>query len=116
MRIINNKGETISFEEVDFEKGKMYRQRILKPDVIPVDKINKFFYEDDDYEEVEFYDTEGAMEKKNEIERLKQCLSATDYSIIKLFEGAASMEECQYLIEKRREWREQINILEAQIG
>ena len=44
---------------------------------------------------------------------LKQNLADTDYKIIKLAEGEATLEECSEIIAKRKAWRKEINELEA---
>ena len=49
-----------------------------------------------------------------QIAALKQKLVETDYSVIKIAEGAASTEEYADLIAQRRLWRQQINDLEEQ--
>lgn len=46
------------------------------------------------------------------IQRLKQKLADTDYVVIKIAEGAATMEEYADVIAKRQQWREEINVLE----
>lgn len=49
-----------------------------------------------------------------QIAALKQKLVDTDYSVIKIAEGAATTEEYAGLIAQRRLWRQQINDLEEQ--
>lgn len=49
-----------------------------------------------------------------QIAALKQKLAETDYSVIKIAEGAATTEEYADLIAQRRLWRQQINDLEEQ--
>ena len=49
-----------------------------------------------------------------QIAALKQKLVETDYSVIKIAEGAATTEEYADLIAQRRLWRQQINDLEEQ--
>jgi hypothetical protein len=41
-------------------------------------------------------------------------LSATDYAVIKIAEGAATPEEYAELIAQRQQWRQEINALEAE--
>lgn len=50
-----------------------------------------------------------------QIAALKQKLTETDYSVIKIAEGAATAEEYAGLIAQRRLWRQQINDLEEQV-
>lgn len=52
--------------------------------------------------------------KAQTIYRLKMQLSATDYAVIKIAEGAATAEEYAELIAQRQQWRQEINALEAQ--
>lgn len=49
-----------------------------------------------------------------QIAALKQKLAETDYSVIKIAEGAATAEAYADLIAQRRLWRQQINDLEEQ--
>ena len=53
---------------------------------------------------------------QNEIERLKQQLAETDYNIIKIAEGATTIEEKAEIIKQRAEWRQRINELEVLYG
>lgn len=48
-----------------------------------------------------------------EVAELKRQLTASDYAIIKIAEGAATAEEYAELIAKRQEWRARINELEG---
>lgn len=50
--------------------------------------------------------------KQARIAELKQLLSDTDYVVIKIAEGAATVEEYADVIEQRRAWREEIRELE----
>ena len=52
--------------------------------------------------------------KAQTIYRLKMQLSATDYAVIKIAEGAATLEEYAELIAQRQKWRQEINALEAE--
>ncbi|MBQ9034796.1 MAG: hypothetical protein IJ099_02390 [Alphaproteobacteria bacterium] len=49
--------------------------------------------------------------KAQTIAELKANLTATDYAIIKIAEGAATMEEYAELIAQRQVWRKEINEL-----
>lgn len=51
-----------------------------------------------------------------EIEELKDKLTASDYAVIKIAEGAATIEEYADLIAQRAAWRFRINELEAQLA
>lgn len=48
------------------------------------------------------------------IEDLKQQLRDTDYAVIKIAEGAATVEEYADVIAQRQEWRNMINNLQEQ--
>ena len=64
-------------------------------------------------EQAEF---EKSAEYKNiKIEELKQKLADTDYVIIKIAEGSATVEEYATVINQRKQWREEINKLENEV-
>lgn len=71
----------------------------------------------DEYEDIlrfiEFTTNELA---ENRIAELKQFLSDTDYNILKIVEGMATISEMEDIIAKRAEWRKEINELEAKIA
>ncbi len=50
------------------------------------------------------------------IYELKSLLSESDYKAIKFAEGELSAEEYEPIKQQRRAWREEINLLEKQIG
>ena len=50
------------------------------------------------------------------IDELKQLLTDTDYNIIKIVEGAATLDEMADIISKRSKWREEINELEKDLA
>lgn len=52
--------------------------------------------------------------KAARIAELKANLSATDYVVIKIAEGAATTEEYTDIIAQRQAWREEINQLEGE--
>lgn len=92
---------------------------LIKEDATPIDNITKFAWADEDYETVEVWheytDDELVWQKQAEINELKQNLANTDYIIIKIAEGASTLDEYADTIALRQQWREQINELEAQI-
>lgn len=49
------------------------------------------------------------------IAELKQMLAETDYHIIKMAEGEATLEECSEIIALRKAWRKEINELEEKM-
>lgn len=50
------------------------------------------------------------------IQELKQKLVDTDYNILKIVEGAATLDEMADIISKRSKWREEINELEKDLA
>ena len=50
------------------------------------------------------------------IEELKKKLADTDYNIIKVMEGAATLDEMTDVIANRALWRKEINELEKELG
>lgn len=58
---------------------------------------------------IPFTEKELALQKIGE---LKQKLFDTDYNILKIVEGAATLSECAEVIKKRAAWRKEINELE----
>ena len=68
----------------------------------------------DEHEEIQRYIpyTEAELATRR-IAELKQLLFDTDYNILKIVEGAATLTECAEIIKKRAAWRKEINELEA---
>ena len=52
----------------------------------------------------------------NRITELKQKLQDTDFHILKIVEGAATLGDCAEVISKRASWRKEINELEIKIN
>lgn len=52
---------------------------------------------------------------EEQISILQAKLTATDYVIVKIAEGAATREEYEDVIEQREQWRAQINALQEQL-
>lgn len=84
-------------------------------DHIPEGDITDFRYVDGEYIS-DPSDDYILTEKYQRIFELKQLLSATDYNIIKIVEGAATIEEMTDIIEQRSKWRKEINEIEAELG
>ena len=64
------------------------------------------------------FDPLGTARKELALERiaeLKQNLFDTDYNILKVIEGAATVEEMVEVIAKRAAWRKEINDLEREL-
>ena len=70
----------------------------------------------DEYEEIQrfvpFTESELATRR---ISELKQLLSDTDYNILKVVEGAMTLQDCEEVIAKRAAWRKEINELELKV-
>lgn len=116
IRIINGNGDEISREDCDLSIGALQKRTIIRPGAEPPDGVTKIVYADDDYEEVLEYTvipTTTRLEQR--ISALKSQLSATDYAVIKIAEGAATAEEYAGIIADREAWRAEINTLERQI-
>lgn len=114
MRILNELRQEIKKEDVDLEKCRVYVARIIRPDAVPVDNITKFAWDDEDYEEVQIFEyIPEEIRNRKRIEKLKQNLSSTDYVIIKIMEGKATLDEYADVIANRDKWREEINLLES---
>lgn len=52
----------------------------------------------------------------NRITELKQKLQDTDFHILKIVEGAATLSDCADVISKRASWRKEINELEIKMN
>ena len=117
MRILDENDNEIRESDIDLEKGKMFQTAIIKPGAKPVDDVTKFAYDDDDYEMVIRYiripDKEIISGK---ITELKKNLMDTDYCIMKVVEGAATLIDYAETIAKRKSWRKEINDLEAELN
>ena len=70
----------------------------------------------DEHEEIQrfipFTESELATRR---IEELKQLLTDTDYNILKVVEGAMTLQDCEEVIAKRAAWRREINELESKV-
>lgn len=117
MRILNEQGEELQRADCDLAIGELRQEVIIKPDAEPIDNETKYAWADDDYEEILRYvviPTAARLEQC--ISTLKSKLSATDYAVIKIAEGAAAAEEYAGIIADREAWRAEINELEAQLA
>ena len=116
MRLLNINREEIQETDIDLSKGKLYVTRIIKADALPIDNVKKFAYEDDDYEDVQIYERiPDAVLNQRKIDELKQKLTATDYVVLKIYEGVATREEYADILAERETWRAEINKLEREV-
>lgn len=115
MRYVDENHNDIPESNIDLGKGKIIETRGIRPDAKPIDNITKFAWDDGDYETVLRYiriPDEELIE--NEIMKLKQNLTNTDYCILKVVEGVASLSDYKEVIANRKNWRNRINELEVQ--
>lgn len=71
----------------------------------------------DEYEDVQqFIPFTAAQLASQRIEELKQQLRDSDYNILKIVEGAITLQDCAEVIKKRASWRKEINDLERKHG
>lgn len=78
-------------------------------DVPAVEAKDAYDEYEDIYRYVPYTETELAQRR---IDELKQKLLETDYAVIKIAEGAATVDEYAEVITNRSKWREEINELE----
>lgn len=81
MRILNENMEEIT--EYDLTTGGLCPATIIRPDAVPVDNINKFVYEDGDYEPVMIYRPYEA-ETPSETDTLLELTADHEYRICML--------------------------------
>lgn len=71
----------------------------------------------DEYEEIHRFIPYTEKElATHRIGELKQFLQETDYNILKIVEGAMTIQDCAEVIAKRASWRKEINELEVIVG
>jgi hypothetical protein len=71
----------------------------------------------DEYEDVQQFIPFTAVQLASQrIEELKQQLRDSDYHILKIVEGAITLQDCAEVIKKRASWRKEINDLERKHG
>lgn len=113
MRILNEQGVELTREQCDLETGYLQQETIIRPDATPIDDVTKFAWADEDYETIQRYVVVPEEQRRAQrIAWLKAQLSATDYAVIKIAEGAAAPEEYADVIAQRQAWRDEINELE----
>ena len=83
-------------------------------DELPDSPITDYRYVDEEY----IYDPIDTtkVDNMNRIVELKQKLFDTDYNILKIVEGAATIDEMSDIIAERSKWRKEINELEKDLG
>lgn len=115
MKIFNIQNEEIQESDCDLNLGVLVPSQMLKADAAPIDNVTKFAWNEEDFEDVMLYIVLRTPEDCTEqrIEEFKSKLSATDYVVIKIAEGAATAEEYAAVIADREAWRKEINELEG---
>ncbi len=84
-------------------------------DELPVGNINDFLYVDGRFiEDPITVNPKESAERR--IQELKKNLADTDYNILKIVEGAATLDDMSDIIIKRSNWRKEINELEKELG
>ena len=141
MRVLNNLGVELSMDEIDISAGTFFEERIFiahhkaveasaeeghyeviaeypngGKDVewivdVPATEAKEAY---DEYETILRYTpfTEKDLDHQ-QILKLKQKLSETDYCVIKIMEGSATANDYADTIAQRKLWRKQINELES---
>ena len=114
MRILNEQGEELNEAECDLTMGFLRQETVIRTQAAPIDNITKFAWADEDYETIQRYvDVPEEQRRADRIAWLKGQLSITDYAVIKIAEGVATLEEYADVIAQRQAWREEINQLEG---
>ena len=112
MRVIDNKGQTLT--EYDLSAGQLRPASVIREDAVPIDDVTKFAWDAEDYEQVMLYTPNPVKTVTERIEERKQKLRETDYHIIKVMEGASTLDACVEVIKQRALWRKEINDLEQE--
>lgn len=115
MRLIDQDGKEIKETDADLTVGYIVEETVIRPDAKPVDHKAKHAYLDEDYEDVKRYiRVPDDVLRERKLESLRKQLADTDYHILKVVEGAATLLDCAEVIKQRAAWRAEINKLEAQ--
>ena len=112
MRVVDQNGKTLT--EYDLSAGRLCPVTVIREDAVPVDDITKFAWDGEDYEQVQMYTPDPIQTETEKIDELKRKLRDTDYHIIKVMEGASSLEACVEIVRQRAQWRKEINDLEQE--
>lgn len=117
MRILDAKDLELTETQCDLTTGFLREEVVIRADADPIDNIKKFAWADEDYETIQRYVSMPQEQREaDRIAWLKGQLSATDYAVIKIAEGAATPEEYADVIAQRQAWRDEINELEGTAG
>ena len=114
IKLLNERDEPIAEVDCDLTVGYIQSETVIRSDAAPIDNVTKFAWGDDDYEIIRRYIVIPEVNRNaSRVAELKAKLTATDYAVIKIAEGAATKEEYASLISDREAWRKEINELEA---
>lgn len=115
MRILDEQGRPLTEEQCDLTNGYLREEAVIRPDAEPIENVAKFAWADEDYETIlRYVAVPEAQRRAERIAQLKRQLSGTDYTVIKIAEGAAAAEEYADIIAQRQAWRAEINQLEGE--
>lgn len=143
MRIFDEAGKELQAEAVDCKKGRLVEDRLLTARHKAVEAVaEKGHWETvkeypnggkevewivdvpaveardawDEYEDIMRYiPFDEQTLKKARIAELKQLLSDTDYVVLKIVEGATTLDKVADTIAQRSAWRAEINKLESEV-
>ena len=72
MKYFNEKGELISAESADLEKGFLVPFAAVKEDAVPIDNVTKFAWDDEDYEDAMMYVLNPEPPEPTQAERIAE--------------------------------------------
>lgn len=114
MRILDQQGVERTEADCNLTSGMLMEETIVRPGAAPIDNVTKFAWAEEDYETIlRYVEVPEAQRAAEQIAQLKQQLADTDYTVIKIAEGAATREEYAEIIAQRQVWRAEINELEG---
>ena len=112
MRVVDSNGNTLT--EYNLTAGHLVSTTVVRENAAPIDDITKFAWADEDYEQAQMYIPDPVKTAAEKIDKLKRKLRETDYHIIKVMEGASTLDACVEVIKQRALWRKEINNLEQE--
>ena len=113
MRILDEQDVEVTEDQCDLSAGYFQEETVIRADAVPIDDVSKFAWADADYETIRRYVRVPEEQRRAQrIAWLKGQLADTDYTVIKIAEGAATPEEYSDVIAQRQSWRDEINKLE----
>ena len=114
MRILDEQNRERAEADCDLTAGVLLEETVIRPEAAPIDNVTKFAWAEEDYETIlRYIAVPEAQRAAERIAQLKQQLADTDYTVIKIAEGAATREEYAQVITQHQAWRTEINGLEG---